>query len=114
MKKFKVKSNLKHDGKFYKKNDLVALEEETAKRLIKDGIVVGLKEEIEDDESEAPQPAVNTVKREGGEVSGEQTVEEGKVEGPQPGDEVNDGEDAGESGDAGSGADGSEDDGENL
>lgn len=78
MSTYKVKSNLKHDGKKYKKGDEVELNEEQAKQLLKDGVVVDPKaKEDEEGKRKNPQPPVNNVKREGDNVKGKQKVEPG-------------------------------------
>lgn len=96
---YKVKSNLKRDGKLYVKGDEVDLKKEEAMQLLDDNVIAETEEELEDEERESPQPAVNKVEREGGEAGGEIKVEEGKIEKPQPGennDDNDDGEDDGE------------------
>lgn len=76
--KYKAKSNLKYNGKLYKKGDTVELDEMTAKQLLSDKVVVTMDEEVESDESEKPQPAVNKVERKNGETTGEAKVEPGQ------------------------------------
>ena len=90
---YRVKSNIKHDGQVYSKGDKIELKEEVATNLLSDGIIVATSETIEDEDRETPQPPVNTVKRDGEETEGEASIEEGKTEKPQPGDNVDDDED---------------------
>ena len=77
MNTYKVKSNIKHDGKPYVKGDTITLDDEQAKLLLKDGIIVSLKTDIEDEE-EVVQPAVNEVSRDKNETTGEATVAPGE------------------------------------
>ena len=87
MSDYKVKSNLRHNGKDFKKGDVIDLDEATAEALLNDNIIVDVNaEDVEDEEIETPQPPVNEVKREGDQVDGEVKVEPGTVEKPQPGD----------------------------
>jgi hypothetical protein len=86
MSNYKVKSNLKHDGKEFKKGDTIDLDEATATQLLNDNIISDPNANIEDEEPETPQPPVNEVKREDDDVEGERVVAPGKVEKPQPGD----------------------------
>ncbi len=85
---FKVKSNIKHNGQEYKKGTEIELEENVAENLLSAGIIAEQDEEIEDEEQETPQQPVNKVTREGDDVEGDQTIEPGKVEQPQPGDNL--------------------------
>lgn len=78
MSTYKVKSNLQHDGKAYKKGDDVELDEAQAKQLLQDNVVVDPNDkDDEGDENASPQPSVNNVKREGDDVDGEAKVEPG-------------------------------------
>ena len=83
MNTYKVKSNIKHDGKSYVKGDKISLADEQAELLLKDGIIVNLKTDIEDEE-EVVQPAVNEVSREKNETTGEATVKPGEEIKPDP------------------------------
>lgn len=96
--KYKVKSNIKHDGQEFKPGMEIELSATVAKPLLKDGIIVDMSSnagEGEDVQTTAPQPPVNVVKRKGAgkgdkaaaEVNAEKIVEPGKVETPQPGDD---------------------------
>lgn len=87
MTKYKVKSNLKHDGRDYKKNDFVVLNKEQADQLLKDKVVVRTNEAIKEDERESPQPAVNNVKHAGDNKDGEIKIEPGKIEQPKIGED---------------------------
>lgn len=93
MNEYKVKSNLKYNGQLYKKGDLVKLNEDIANQLVRDNVLAHM-EDMEDMERESAQPAVNNVKRKGENVDGEMKVEPGKVEKPQPGDDMEDGEES--------------------
>lgn len=101
---YKVKSTLKHDGEVYEKGALLELPTDVAKPLLADGIITNASDDVEDAEPIAPQPAVNVVKRKNdkggtkgaGTTDAEQVVEPGKVEQPQPGDEVDDEDGEGE------------------
>ena len=73
---YKVKSNIKHDGKNYAKGELIVLSEELAKPLLTDGIIVESTETIEEEEVPV-QPAVNEVSHDGDEVEGKVEVKEG-------------------------------------
>ena len=93
---YKVKSNLKHNGITYTKGKKVELDKKTAKPLLDDNIIVEITENIDDEDREAPQPAVNKVSREGDKIDGEAKVEPGTIEKPQPGDNVDNEEKSGE------------------
>lgn len=114
MSTYKVKSNLKHDGKDYKRGDKIELNDEVATPLVRDGVLVSQQaDEDEDlDTPEAPQPAVNEVSREDDDVEGDINVEPGTVEGPQPGDDLDDEEEV--EGESGEGDDVEGEDGENT
>ena len=114
MSTYKVKSNLKHDGRDYSKGDEVELKEAEAEVLLKDGIVVDLNASTDEDDDENIQPPVNNVKREGDNVGGEKTVEQGKVDQPQPGDNTDDSKDNGDNDDTGSGDNKGDDKSDNL
>lgn len=87
MSNYKVQSNLKHNGKLYAKGETVNLNEDEAKVLLKDNIIVSLGEETV--EEEAPvQPAVNKVTHENNEAGGEATVEAGTETDVLPEDET--------------------------
>lgn len=88
MSTYKVKSNLKHDGKEFAKGDTIELEGEQAKQLLQDGIIVDPNAEGGEGEGEAesPQPPVNTADREGENVEGEREIKPGTTEPPQPGE----------------------------
>ena len=89
MKKFyKAKSNIKHDGNLYTKGKKVELDEEVAEKLLSDQVIVEIENDIEEDEKISPQPAVNNVKRENERTDGKVEIEPGKIEKPQPGDEI--------------------------
>ena len=85
---YKVKSNLKKDGKLYVKGDEVDLDKNDALQLLSDNVVVAIDKEIEENGKESIQPPVNKVSRKDDETTGETKVEPGKIEKPQPGDEV--------------------------
>jgi len=85
---FKVKSNIKHNGREYLKGQEIELEENIAETLLSDGIITDPSENIENEEQETPQPPVNNVTRDGDNVEGGTTIEPGKVEKPQPGDNL--------------------------
>ena len=85
---YKVKSNLKKDGKLYVKGDEVDLDKNDALQLLSDNVVVAIDKEIEENDKESIQPPVNKVSRKNDETTGETKVEPGKIEKPQPGDEV--------------------------
>lgn len=87
MKTYKVKSNLKYNGKHYKKGDTVELEAVEAEKLLSDKVVVMLDEDVSDDMPETPQPAVNKVNRKNGETAGEAEVEPGKETQVDPNDD---------------------------
>ncbi len=87
--KYKVKSNLKHNGTTYAKGQEVELDKKTAKQLLNDNVIVKIAEIIEDEDRETPQPAVNKVSRENDEINGEAKIEPGTIEKPQPGDALN-------------------------
>lgn len=95
MKTYKVKSNLKHNKVDYKRGDKIELNETDAAPLLSAGVVVDT-EVSEDDDAEVatPQPPVNEVKRENDDVEGRVSVEPGRVEKPQPGEETNDEEES--------------------
>lgn len=87
MSNYKVQSNLKHNGTLYAKGETVNLNEDEAKVLLKDNIIVSLGEETV--EEEAPvQPAVNKVTHENNEAGGEATVEAGAETDVLPEDET--------------------------
>lgn len=94
MSNYKVKSNLKYNGKQYAKGDTVDIDGNEADISLRDGIIVDLNATDDDDEDEVIQPPVNNVKREGDDVDGDKTIEAGKVEKPQPGDGQNDDDEA--------------------
>ena len=85
---YKVKSNLKKDGTLYVKGDEVDLDKNDALQLLSDNVVVAIDKEIEENDKESIQPPVNKVSRKNDETTGETKVEPGKIEKPQPGDEV--------------------------
>ena len=85
---YKVKSNLKKDGTLYVKGDEVDLDKNDALQLLSDNVVVAIDKEIEENDKESIQPPVNKVSRKDDETTGETKVEQGKIEKPQPGDEV--------------------------
>ena len=61
----------------YSKGEEVQLTEEVAKDLLRDGIIREVGDESEEEASTSAQPAVNEVKREGGDVDGDAEVSEG-------------------------------------
>ena len=87
-KTYKVKSNLKHDGILYIRGKKIELEEDVATKLLNDNIIVEIDNDVEEDEKISPQPAVNNVKRENERTDGKVEIEPGKIEKPQPGDEI--------------------------
>lgn len=89
---YKVKSNLNHNGRGYKKGDEVELNDEAAAQLIKDGIVANPKEKDDEDDKKETQPSVNNVSREGGDVDGEAKVEAGAKNEPTKDDDDEDDE----------------------
>lgn len=86
MSNYKVQSNLKHNGKLYAKGETVNLNEDEAKVLLKDSIIVSLGEETVEEEISV-QPAVNKVTHENNEANGEATVEAGAETDVLPEDE---------------------------
>jgi hypothetical protein len=103
MTEYKVKSQIKHDGEVFEKGATIKLNQAEAQTLLDDGIIVDLKDDVEETEPETPQPAVNVVKRKNakggtkgaGTTDAEQVVEPGKIETPQPGDDEPEDDDAG-------------------
>ena len=109
-----VKTPLNHDTVEYAKGQEVQLTEEVAKDLLRDGVIREVGAEAEE-EAEAPvQPAVNEVKREGGDVDGDASVSEGAETETTNDDDDEAGDDTADSteGDEGSeGAEGGADEG---
>ena len=87
-KTYKVKSNLKHDGTLYIRGKKIELEEDVATKLLNDNIIVEIDNDVEEDEKISPQPAVNNVTRKNESTDGKVEIEPGKIEKPQPGDEI--------------------------
>ena len=111
-KKYRVKSNLKHDGIDYVRGnrvDLSTLDDETIDGLLRDNIISDRKrKESDEGEREMVQPNTKKVSREGDDVEGKQKIEEGKKEQKQPGDgqdnvDSNEGDDKDTKGDNGEG-----------